>query len=67
MKNIILIGLLFLFLVGCTTNSALMTRDKYAEVSVGMSAEDLEKQFGRPYKIVSKGEGTETYEYVEKI
>lgn len=62
-----LFGLGFLFLCGCATNSEIMTRDKYAEVEVGMKAADIEHRFGRPYQIVSREEGKETYEYIEKI
>ncbi len=56
-----------LFLLGCATNSEIMTRDKYAEVEVGMKASDIEHRFGKPYQIVSREEGKETYEYIEKI
>lgn len=65
MKYILIVGLFFL--VGCATSGDIMTRDRYAEVQLGMDAKDLEKQFGKPYKIVSRGDGTETYEYIEKI
>jgi len=65
MKYFLLLGLLFL--MGCGATGELMTRDKYAEVQVGMTTQDIEKEFGKPYKIVSKGEGQETYEYIEKI
>ena len=57
----------FLFFLGCATNSEIMTRDKYAEVEVGMKASDIEHRFGKPYQIVSREEGKETYEYIEKI
>lgn len=65
MKRLFLLGFVFLF--GCATNAPLMTRSDYAEVQVGMTAQEIEQQFGKPYKIVSKGEGKETYEYIEKI
>lgn len=65
MKYIFLLCLLFL--AGCGASGEVMTRDKYAEVQVGMSAQEIEKQYGKPYKIVSKGGGQETYEYIEKI
>lgn len=65
MKYVFLLGLLFL--VGCTTSGEIMTRGRYADVQVGMTAKELEKQYGKPYQIVSKGEGKETYEYIEKI
>lgn len=65
MKCLFFLG--FIFLVGCAMNSEIMTRDRYVEVEIGTTTYDLEKQFGKPYKITSKGEGKETYEYIEKI
>ncbi len=59
--------LALLFLVGCSTNTKIMTRSEYAAVEVGMTTEELQKEFGKPYQVISKGEGTETYEYIEKI
>ena len=44
-----------------------MTRDNYTDIEVGMSALDLERMYGKPYSIYSKGDGTETYEYVERV
>lgn len=65
MKYLFVLSLLFL--IGCATNSTMMTRDRYAEVEVGMKASDIEHRFGKPYQIVSREEGKETYEYIEKI
>jgi len=59
--------LIVLFLVGCNTNHELMTRRGYGDVGVGMSSTAIEERFGKPYMVYSKGEGTETYEYIEKI
>lgn len=59
--------LLALFLVGCNTNNEIMTRHGYADVNVGMASSAVEQRFGKPYNVYSKGEGTETYEYIEKI
>ena len=59
--------LIVLLLAGCNTNHEIMTRGGYADVSVGMSSTAVEERFGKPYKIYSKAEGTETYEYIEKI
>ena len=57
----------FLLLTGCFSTQAVMTREGYADVDVGMLAKDVEMQYGKPYRVYSKGEGTETYEYIEKI
>lgn len=59
--------LILLILTGCFTHEAIMTRDGYAGVEVGMPVTALEEKFGKPYKIYSKDGATETYEYMEKI
>lgn len=56
-----------ILLTGCFSRQAAMTRDGYADVAVGMSASDVEKRYGKPYNIYSKGDDKETYEYIEKI
>ena len=53
-------------LFSCSERMA-MTRDNYTDIEVGMSAVDLERLYGKPYSIYSKGDGTETYEYIERI
>lgn len=65
MRCLFVFGLIFL--LGCATNSEVMTRDKYAEVEIGMKASDIEHRFGKPYQIVSREGDKETYEYIEKI
>ena len=55
-----------LLLVGCSERMA-MTRDGYANIEVGMSAIDVKKMYGKPYTISSKGDGEQTYEYIERI
>ena len=59
--------LIVLLLAGCNTNHEIMSRRGYADVSIGMSTHDVEERFGKPYHVFSKAEGTETYEYIEKI
>lgn len=59
--------LIIVLLAGCNTNHEIMTRGGYADVGVGMASTAVEERFGKPYKIYSKGEGSETYEYIEKI
>ena len=66
MKFIYLILPLF-FLLSCNTESTRMTRNDYADVAVGMSVKELESQYGKPYSVYSKGDQTETYEYIERI
>ena len=62
-----LFSLVFLFFLGCVSNSEIMTRDAYAEIEVGMKASAIEHRFGKPYQIVSREGSQETYEYIEKI
>jgi|GEM_PF-651471 len=54
-------------LVGCGIHNEPMTRNGYADIDVGMSSKSVEERFGRPYKIYSKGNESEIYEYIEKI
>ena len=61
----ILLPLIFLF--SCNTESTRMTRNDYGDVAVGMSVKDLEERYGKPYSIYTKGDQTETYEYIERI
>lgn len=44
-----------------------MSRETYSDVDVGMTSKDLEERFGKPYQVYSKGDNTETYEYIERI
>lgn len=54
-------------LTGCSMNYEVMTRDGYADIDVGMTSQSIEELYGKPYSVYSKGDGTETYEYIEKI
>ena len=44
-----------------------MTREGYANIEVGMSLSEIQKAYGEPYKIYSKGDDEVTYEYIERI
>lgn len=65
--KILYLFLPLIFLISCNTESTRMTRNDYADVAVGMSAKDLEAQYGKPYSVYTKGDQTETYEYIERI
>ncbi len=56
-----------LLLTGCFSRHELMTREGYADVEMGISLKKVEKTYGKPYSIYSRGDGRETYEYIEKI
>lgn len=64
--NYISLILLMIGLTACSERIA-MTRDGYADVGVGMSVFDLQKIHGKPYTIYAKEDGSETYEYIERI
>lgn len=53
-------------LVGCSERMA-MTGEGYANIEMGMSTADIERMYGKPYAISSQGDGSETYEYIERI
>jgi len=54
-------------LIGCNTKYEPMTRQGYEGIDIGISSKVVEKRFGKPYKIYSKGGNGEVYEYIEKI
>ena len=54
-------------LIGCNARYEVMTRKGYDEVDVGMASQVIEKRFGKPYKVYSKGGSIEIYEYIERI
>jgi len=66
MKLVMFILPLF-FLTACFSRQAVMTRNGYADVEIGMSSSDVQKLYGKPYNVYSKGDEKETYEYIEKI
>ena len=57
----------FLLCTGCFTAQAMMNRDGYIDVDIGMSANEMIDYYGDPYQIFAKGDGSEVYEYTEKI
>ena len=44
-----------------------MTRANYDYVKVGMPVSTLQSRVGQPYAVHAKGDGTEEYEYIEKM
>ena len=66
MRYFIFLSLIFL-LTSCFSKQVLMTRGDYNQIEIGMSVQDIEKAYGCPYRICSKADNTETYEYIEKI
>ena len=66
MKRTLLIICLSL-LSACFSRSAAMDSQTFESVALGTPVSSLESQFGKPYKIHSKGGGKEEYEYIERI
>lgn len=67
MKKIIILLSLSILLFSCASGGKVMTADSFSEVSIGMTADDLQKKFGKPYSIKDLGEGEIEYTYIEKI
>jgi hypothetical protein len=61
-----LVSLLF-FLCSCFSRSTVMTRQTYSDIEVGSSITQVEQKVGNPYKIRPLQDGTEEYEYIERI
>lgn len=58
-----LIVAVLLLCSACASHSALMTYAEYVELPVGTTI----TQVGQPYAIHKKKDGTEEYEYIERI
>ena len=66
-KFSILMNFLFVaFLTGCFSNSAYMSYYAYDHIQTGTSIATIKSEVGEPYAIHRK-EGTQEYEYIERI
>lgn len=54
-------------LTACFSRSAIMTRSSYEEISIGTPISNLKAKVGEPYSIQEQPNGTEEYEYIERI
>jgi len=59
--------ILVLFLTGCFSRTAMMSKEDYDSVTVGTTMADLEAKVGRPDAVHSKGPDRQELEYVERI
>lgn len=59
--------LYLLVLFGCASGGKMMHMDNFQEISVGNSLEELVNNQGAPYSINKLGDGSEEYEYIEKV
>ena len=45
----------------------MVSMDRYQDVSLGFTTNDLEERFGKPYATHNKSNGSVEYEYIERI
>lgn len=67
MRKILTILSLSILLFSCASGGKVMTTESFSEVSIGMSSDEMQKKFGKPYSIKDLGEGEVEYTYIEKI
>jgi hypothetical protein len=63
-------ALCFLVLVFCFVGchrQPLMTKQGFASIEPGISIQEVEKQYGKPYAIHSRDGNSDIYEYIERI
>jgi hypothetical protein len=65
LRSLALIGVISL--TSCFSRPALMTFNDYDKVQVGTPIADLRSEIGRPYAIHHKDNGTDEYEYIERV
>lgn len=56
-----------LFLASCFTSGPRMTSGTYDTIQMGTPIVSIEKQYGQPYAVHSRGPSTQEYEYIERI
>lgn len=65
-KYVYLWSTLFL-LTSCFSRSTFMSYSRYDEVEIGEPIEQVQAESGKPYAIHKKKDGTQEYEYIERI
>ncbi len=58
---------LLLFLASCFSRPALMTYANYDSVQSGEPISTVKSEVGEPYSVHNKKDGTQEYEYIERI
>jgi hypothetical protein len=58
--------ILFILLTSCASGGKTLSSEKFLEVSVGTSVDDLEKKLGKPYSIKNLCNGEIEYTYIQK-
>lgn len=54
-------------MLACSSGAHVMTIDSFHEVAVGDTPQELLEISGKPYAIHKKADGSEEYEYIERI
>ncbi len=68
MKNIFFgLSIVLLALLGCASGSKIMNAEGFSEISVGQTADDIQKKHGRPYSIKTLGPNEVEYVYIERM
>ncbi len=62
-----LIPLVLLFCSACFSRPSLMTYSDYDKVEMGSSITKIETEIGKPYAVHTKKDGSQEYEYIERI
>ena len=57
----------FVVSVCCLAHAPMMTRASFAEIQVGEPVADVIQKVGDPYTVNPQSDGTEEYEYIERI
>lgn len=58
---------LLLFTAACSSGGSLMTMSKFYDVPIGATQNEVVTSMGEPYSIKRHSDGTEEYEYVERV
>ena len=58
---------LLLVCASCSSKSSVITYSEYTSVESGMTVEQMEEKLGKPYAIHNRKDGSQEYEYIERI
>lgn len=67
MKKVLFFSLVILISSGCFHRTAVMTQISFAEIEPGMALSEVEKKYGKPFRIYSRDGNSDIYEYNERI
>lgn len=67
MKRMLSFLLLLSLCCSCFHRSAVMTQMGFSEIEPGMSIQEVEVKYGKPFAVHSRDGNSDIYEYVERI